>query len=228
MSARKKSAFERPANLTDQIYDRLKREIFDFQLLPGDRFTESEVAARMEASRTPVREALMRLQNDGFVEVQFRSGWKVKPFDFEQLGQFYDIRIILELASVDRLCAMEIPPDLEDLKRDWLVPPEERLDNGPAVCALDERFHERLVEATGNVEMARIHHEITERIRVIRRFDFTNTSRVAATYDEHRKILQAILRRRASDARMLLSAHIETSKSEVRKITLHMLEKARA
>lgn len=228
LSARRKTTHSRPANLTDRIYDRLKQEIFDFQLLPGDRFTENEIAQRMEASRTPVREALMRLQGDGFVEVLFRSGWKVKPFDFEQLGQLYDLRIVLELAAVDKLCDMEGAPDIGDLKRIWLIPPEERLTDGPEVCALDERFHERLVEATGNQEMARIHHDITERIRVVRRLDFTKNFRIDATYDEHRKILGAIVRRRADEACMLLRAHIEASKSEVMKITIHMLQQARA
>ncbi len=227
MSTRTKSKAARPANLTDQIYERLKQEIFDFRLLPGDRFTESEVAWRMSASRTPVREALTRLRRDGFVEVLFRSGWKVKPFDFGQLGQFYDVRIVLELAAVDRLCAMEQPPDLTDLKEQWLVPVSGRETDGPAVCALDEQFHHRLVEATGNAEMARIHHEVSERIRVVRRLDFTKSRRIEATYNEHAQILRAVLRRRRDDARPLLRAHIEASKSEVMKITVHMLEEAR-
>jgi DNA-binding FadR family transcriptional regulator len=64
---------ERRQNLTERIYLQLKQSIFDFQLLPGDRFTESEIADLVAASRTPVREALTRLQREGFVEVSFRS-----------------------------------------------------------------------------------------------------------------------------------------------------------
>jgi DNA-binding GntR family transcriptional regulator len=213
-------------NLTERIYQQLKQDIFSFRLLPGDRFTENEIADRVSASRTPVREALTRLQREGFVEVSFRSGWQVKPFDFRQFEQLYDVRIVLEMAAVKRLCEMEPAPSLDDLKRIWLVAPEDRLEDGPSVCALDERFHEQLVEATGNQEMARIHHDLTERLRIVRRIDFTKTYRIEATYEEHGKILRTIIERRSEDAQRLLKIHIEASKAEVRKITLHMLHEA--
>ncbi|WP_062063364.1 GntR family transcriptional regulator [Cellvibrio sp. OA-2007] len=222
----KKKVEEPRVNLTERIYQTIKDDIFSFRLLPGDRFSENEIAERVAASRTPVREALARLQREGFVDVSFRSGWQVKPFDFMKFEQLYDVRIILELAAVKKLCEMEPAPNLEDLKRIWLVKPEERLEDGPSVCALDERFHEQLVEATGNVEMARIHHEITERLRIVRRIDFTQSNRIEATYDEHAKILRTIMERRAEEVKSYLKTHIEASKSEVRKITLHMLYEA--
>src|SRR5690606_32315828 len=89
-------------NLTERIYQQIKQDIFSFRLLPGDRFTENEIAERVAASRTPVREALTRLQREGFVEVSFRSGWQVKPFDFRQFEDLYDVRIVLEMAAVKR------------------------------------------------------------------------------------------------------------------------------
>lgn len=222
----KKKAEEPRTNLTERIYQQLKDDIFSFRLLPGDRFSENEVAERVAASRTPVREALSRLQREGFVEVSFRSGWQVKPFNFKQFEELYDVRIVLELSAVRKLCEMEPGPNLEDLKRIWLVKPEDRLEDGPSVCALDERFHEQLIEATGNMEMARIHHDLTERLRIIRRIDFTQRNRIEATYDEHAKILRTIIERRADEAKSLLKTHIEESKAEVRKITLHMLYEA--
>ena len=219
---------ETPENLADRIYGRLKEDIFNFTLLPGDRFSENEIAERMDASRTPVREALYRLQREGYVDVLYRSGWQVKPFDFRFFEDIYDVRIVLELAAVKKLCEQEIQsPILDDLKRIWLVSPEERLQDGSTVSLLDERFHEMLIEATGNREKARIHHDITERIRIIRRLDFTQGPRIEATYAEHGQILRAILARRADEAQRLLRTHIEESKSEVRKITLHMLHSAR-
>src|SRR5690606_22251980 len=116
---------------------------------------------------------------------------------------------------------------LDDLKRIWLVPVSERLTDMSSLSTLDERFHEMLVEAAGNEEMARIHREISEKIRIIRRLDFTKPPRVEATYLEHGKVLKAIMRRRADEAQMMLRAHIEESRREVRKITLHMLYSAR-
>lgn len=222
----KKSPIEPRVNLTERIYQTIKDDIFSFRLLPGDRFSENEIAERVEASRTPVREALARLQREGFVDVSFRSGWQVKPFDFKKFEQLYDVRIVLELAAVKKLCEMEPAPNLDDLKRIWLVKPEDRLEDGPSVCALDERFHEQLIEATGNTEMARIHHEITERLRIVRRIDFTQRNRIEATYDEHAKIIRTIIERRAEEVKSYLKNHIEASKAEVRKITLHMLYEA--
>jgi DNA-binding GntR family transcriptional regulator len=214
-------------NLSLRVYQRLKTELFDFHLMPGDRFTESEVAARMQVSRTPVREALYRLEREGYLDVMFRSGWRVKPFDFGQFENLYDVRVILETAAVRKLCEMPERPPLEELKEFWLVPANERLTDGRGVGQYDEQFHETLVAATGNVEMARIHHDITERIRIIRRLDFTQADRIDATYQEHAKILRAVLQRKSDQAQLLLKTHIEGSKAEVRKITLHMLHTAR-
>ena len=72
---------------------RLKQEIFDYQLLPHDRFSETELAARYQVSRTPVRDALYRLEREGYLEVGFRRGWTVKPLDFDQIDELYDLRV---------------------------------------------------------------------------------------------------------------------------------------
>ncbi|MGF0334286.1 GntR family transcriptional regulator [Ectopseudomonas toyotomiensis] len=221
---------ERPENLAERIYAQLKDDIFEFRLLPGDRFSEGEIAERMAASRTPVRQALYRLEREGYLEVYFRSGWQVKPFDFAHFEELYEVRIVLELEAVKRLCERpneELPDALEQLRRTWMVQPEQRLQDGREVSRLDERFHCQLVEAAGNREMARLHAEISEKIRIIRRLDFTQGPRVELTYEEHARILGAILSRRCEEAQLLLKTHIEVSKAEVRKITLHMLHSAR-
>jgi DNA-binding GntR family transcriptional regulator len=218
---------ERRENLTERIYREVKQQIFGFQLLPGDRFTETEIALSTSASRTPVREALNRLQREGFVEVSFRSGWQVRPLDFEQFEQLYDVRIVLELAAVQCLCEMEPAPDLKVLEQIWLVPPERRLAGGSTLHELEEAFHSQLMEATGNTEMVRIHHEVSERLRLVRRFDLTRQQRIDATYAEHAQILRSLLARECETAQQLLRTHIEESKAEVRKITLHMIFEAR-
>lgn len=218
----------RAENLAERIYLKLKNDIFDFRLLPGDRFTETEVAERMGVSRTPVREALFRLQRENYVDVLYRNGWRVRPFNFEYFEDLYDVRTVLECAAVKRICDRDaVAPQLHELKRIWLVPEEERIADIGTLSALDERFHEMLVEAAGNGEMARIHHSVSERIRIIRRLDFTKQVRIDATYSEHGKIVRAIIQRRSDQAQMMLKAHIEASRNEVRKITLHMLHSAR-
>lgn len=216
------------ANLAEQVYATLKAELHDFLWVPGDRLSEGELGTRLGVSRTPVREALFRLRNEGFLEVESKSGWYVRPIDFGRLDALYDLRIVLELASVDRLATRrDDPPALDALKAVWLVPAAERLDDARAVGALDEAFHATLVGAAGNAEIARVHQDVTDRIRIVRRLDFTRPDRIEATYAEHSKILRAVIQRKADQARLLLKSHIEQSKTEVRKITLHTLHEAR-
>ena len=186
------------------------------------------MAQRLGVSRTPIREALYRLGQEGFIQVASKSGWTVRPFDFEYFDNLYDLRVVIEIAAVRRLCERVPMPDLNDLREAWLVTPEARLTDGAAVSRLDEEFHRALARAGGNAEIARVHGDITERIRVIRRLDFMYPERIRSTYTEHAQVLRAILRRKADQATLLLKAHIEESKAEVRKISLHKLFEAKA
>ena len=215
--------------LADRVHDRLKADIFDFRLMPGDRLSENEIAARVGASRTPVREALFRLQREGYVETPAGGGWQVRRFDFARFDELYEVRVVIESAAVRRLCARaERPAALAELEAVWQVPTARRTTDSTRAWHLDEQFHAGLVAAAGNDEMARMHRDVTERIRVIRPLDFTVSARIAATYDEHAAILAALADRRAAAAQRLLAAHIEASRREVRKITLEGLYEARA
>jgi DNA-binding GntR family transcriptional regulator len=152
----------------------------------------------------------------------------VRPIDFARINQLYDLRVVLETTAVARLCASPAPsPELEPLKAVWLVPAAERLSDARAVAQFDEQFHATLVHAAGNHEMARVHWDITERIRVVRRLDFTYAQRIDATYQEHAKILKSVMQRKAEQALLMLKGHIAQSQTEVRKITLHTLYEAR-
>lgn len=215
------------ATLAERAYAQIKQLIFDFHLLPGDRFSESDLAQSVQVSRTPLRQALQRLQREGFLQVFPKSGWQVAPLDFEAFDQLYDLRMLIETHAVARLCEAEERPVLRELAEVWLVPTTEREHARAPVDQLDEAFHAALVRATGNQEMSRVHADITDRIRIIRRLDFIKPARVDATYDEHARILRAITRRRSEEAQRLLRAHVEQSKLEVRHITLDMLYQAR-
>ena len=224
---------ESPAFRTraDEVYAQLKRDVAEFSLVPGDRFTENEISERLGVSRTPVRQALFRLQQEGFVEVLFRSGWRVLPFDFDQFEQLYDLRMVLETTAVHRLCESDHRVDRSLLeqpgrrsgwcRRRSAAPTRCRWRNGtrPSIA--------RWSPPPATREMARVHRDVTDRIRIIRRLDFTKQPRIDATYDEHAKILKAIRANRGDQAAMLLRAHIETSQAEVRKITLHQVHMAR-
>ncbi len=215
------------STLAQSVYERLKDDIFDFRLNPGQRCSEQELATRLGVSRTPLRMALHMLAREGYmVRVEGHAGWMVKPLDLGYYEDLYDFRVQIELIAVRRLCAMDPPPDLSELCDFWRVPKRQRNLDGPTVSREDEKLHTTLVALAGNREMLRTHRELTERVRIIRRLDFIEPARIKAAYDEHDKILAALLARKASEVEMLIKAHIAASRAEIRHITLHRLSLA--
>jgi len=175
----------------------------------------------MQVSRTPLRQALQRLQYEGFLNAIPKIGWQIAPLDFNKLDELYDFRILIEGHAIKILCDKASSHDpLNELVKIWLCKASDRIQDGEQVGLLDENFHHQLVRIAGNHEMLRMHQEISERIRIVRRLDFTKSNRIQETYDEHAKILNAILDRRGAEAKRLLTSHIDQSKIEVRKITL--------
>jgi len=178
-----------------------------------------------------VREALYRLQQEGYLEVHFRNGWQVKALDFVRLDESYDLRIVLEQVAAKRLESSDpsvLSALLDSLDNIWLKGPGDRKFDAVEVADWDESFHCSIVAAAGNREIARVHAEATEKVRIIRRLDFTQRSRVEATYDEHAAILKALRARRGDEAGRLLGSHITVSRIEVRNLTLHKLQSARS
>lgn len=215
-------------SLAASAYTQLKQALDDFHFVPGDRFSENEVSALLGMSRTPIREALVRLQREGYISVMPKLGWLVNSIDFQVFEQLYDVRSVLECAAIDLLgAAPDLAQRLAPLCALWCVEPAERLAACAEVSRMDEAFHMALVHAGGNLEMARIHCDLTERIRVVRRLEFTRNYRIDAAYDEHAQILRTLLARDTLHAKALLQKHIAVSRDEVKKITLHTLQAAR-
>jgi DNA-binding transcriptional regulator YhcF (GntR family) len=104
------------SNLAAQIYTQLKADIFDFRLLPGDKFSEGDIATRMQVSRTPVRQALFWLQREGYVDVHFKSGWQVRAFDFKYFEDLYEVRVMMETTAIARIVALDAVDRLDTLR----------------------------------------------------------------------------------------------------------------
>ena len=216
------------SSLAEHAYAQIKQKIFNFEMMPGDHISEGNLAKLVAVSRTPLRQALQRLQHGGFIKAIPKIGWQVSPLDFNKLDELYDFRILIELNAVTALGNLNRDNQiLKDLQNSWLTPKSRRSFNALDVGMLDEQFHASLVKASGNEEMLKTHSEISERIKIVRRLDFTKNNRINSTYDEHGQIIKAILAGRTAEAQRLLKAHIEQSKIEVRKITLSMLQEAR-
>jgi DNA-binding GntR family transcriptional regulator len=215
--------------LAQVVYERIKEDIFDFRMAPGQRYAEQELATRLGVSRTPLRFALHVLAREGYLDrVGGHAGWLVKPFELAYYEDLYEFRTEIELIAVRRLCKMDPAPDLSELCAFWRAPKRARVVDGKTVAREDEKLHSTLVALAGNREMLRTHADLTERMRIIRRLDFIEPARIKAAFDEHEKILGALLTRKAAAAEMLIRAHIGASRAEIRHITLHRLSLAAA
>lgn len=217
------------STLAQQTHARIKEDIFEFRMAPGQRYSEQELANRLGVSRTPLRFALHVLAREGYlVRLDGHACWQVKPFELSYYDDLYDFRTQLELIAVRRLCALDPAPDLGELCAFWLAPKRLRVREGMVVAGEDEKFHSELVALTGNAEMQRTHASLTERIRIIRRLDFISAERIEAAFEEHAGILRALLARRADEAARLIQGHIGASRVEISRITLQRLAQATA
>lgn len=226
-------ALARASSRADHVYLRLREDIFDLRLLPGDKLTEGSVAERFDVSRTPAREALQRLQSDGLMQGYVRGGWEVVPIDIKRFDDLYEMRELIETFAVRKLCTASNAsrPAFDDLlgalERVWKVPRKKRSRDGREVAALDEAFHHALVRAADNEELTSAMQRVTDRIRVVRRLDLVYGDCLDETYEEHAAILDALRARKLSRSLERVSRHIEGSHAEVRKLTMHRLQSAR-
>lgn len=215
-------------SLAERAYLRIKERLADLDLMPGDRLSEKELAEQFQISRTPIREALQRLHHEELLDLTPKSGWAVPQLDFEKIDALYDFRVVIEQHAAT-LCAQldRMPQSLIDLRSVWQRGSRQQLDDPLQVGRLDEMFHTTLVRAAGNLEIAKVHSEITEKIRLIRRLDFTKPTRISVTYAEHQTILELIFSGQTEPARRALADHINASKIESRTITLEAMYRRR-
>ena len=136
----------------DQAYAEIRRRILDNHYAPGHHVLEQELAADLGMSRTPVREALVRLQNERFVQLIPRHGMRVVPLSIQELREVYEVLTSLELTAIDRLSRL-------DLEEEALATIEKTVDemdlavrkkDVDAWAKADERFHRMLVTLCGN------------------------------------------------------------------------------
>ena len=217
----------------DLVYARLREDIFELRLLPGDRLTETGIASRFEVSRTPAREALQRLQGDGLMRGYVRGGWEVAPIDFSRFDDLYEMRELIETFAIRRVCdryARRLPDvveTLDALDALWNVPPAQRMTDGRRVAEHDEAFHLALVDAAGNEEVSAALRRVTDRIHVVHRLGFIYGDRVGDTYDEHAALLAAIRGGHCDEAAALASRHVYRCRAEVCKLGARRLEGVR-
>ena len=211
-----------------EVYTQLKSLILGFEIYPGSRVTETELADRFGVSRTPVREALQRLQLEGYLTVRPKQGCFIRDIDIEEIDENYQVRIALEMCALETAGTHMPDKAIRELAKKWdpARQPKGRIDV-ETMADLDESFHIALAEGGGNLVLADYLQRINHAIHIIRRLDFTEKQRVDLTFKEHYAICQHLLKRDIVAAQQALTQHIRRSQLAAKTITLEQLSRAK-
>ena len=207
-----------------QIYHSLRSMILDLALAPGTRFTETQVADHFQVSRTPVREALQRLEVENQITIRPKQGCFVRNLDLKQIRDYYDVRVAVELLVVERACEHMSDAALQDLAELW--DPQQRafgIDADDTIKQAEEAFHIALAQGSGNPALVRYLNDINDNIRVVRRLGWPDFTSIQDTYQEHYDICRLLLARDVDAARVTMLAHIRKSQNQADRITLAQL-----
>ena len=203
------------------IYQRLLAMITSFDIAPGFRLTESQLAEYFEVSRTPIRAALQRLENEGHVFVRAKQGCFVRNIDLDAISDYYDVRIELELMVVRLAAKLKDKSDIETLAEQWQ--PSEYFFGSQTSAELklaEENFHLNLADITGNKVLPDYIRDINDRIRVVRQQGWPDQKSVDDTYSEHFNICQYLLNDQVEVAVDEMLTHIKKSKDQANRVSL--------
>lgn len=218
-----------PKSAAQLVYDQLKQKIIDFEIYPGTRITESEIAEDFQVSRTPVRSALQRLEAEGQITIMPKQGCFVRSVDIETISQYYDVRISLEATAVELACDHMNDEDLDAQQEVWNPERlEENLDleDMEEIKAREEAFHIGIALGSGNSVLANYLRDINNHIRILRRLGFPDRQSVIETCEEHYAICQLIREHNKTQARRAMTKHIRKSQELARSVTLSQLQQA--
>ncbi len=216
---------ERPTLIREAVYDRLKSAIVEGELAPGARMLEVELAEKLGVSRTPVREALLRLAQEGLAELLPGRGARVRVLSPAEVAEVYEVRAALE-AEAARLAALRASGgELEELAQLEAALHEIPRADLAAQTRADARFHARLVALSKNRELERLFHQLDAKLALARRFS-ADENQSPKTLAEHRAIVEALKSRNPEAAAQAARAHIERFKALVASRLAEALEVA--
>lgn len=191
----------------DGVYARLLDELRTGALSPGARLVESELAKRLDVSRTPVREAIRRLEADGLVSHLPRVGASVRALDHSEVMELYEMRLVLE-GTAARLAARSAT-DIEFDELDAINDAMTRADgDGAALFTLNQQFHRILIDAARNRFLVRSVNAVHTTLLILGPSTLGRSDRAAGAVAEHRKITAALRARDGDAAEAAMRAHM--------------------
>jgi DNA-binding GntR family transcriptional regulator len=197
-------------HINEQVYEAIETAIVRCELGPGALLGDRQLAEALGVSRTPVRDALHRLESSGLVERRGRAGWAVSGFALRDVYELFELRRILEPLGFERLSENGEEATVGELSRYFDDFPERMPEDlMPRYLYTDRRFHKRIVECTGNGRIVRFYEVVEKQIDRVRHFvSYNYEGRVEDSLAEHREICAAIAARNASAATQALVRHL--------------------
>lgn len=191
----------------DRAYSHVKHLIIGNELPEGGFLTENQIASDLGISRTPVREAFLRLEAENLIQLVPQKGAFVPPISDRDIEEAMEARQLIEIHCAQKLArdGTSIGPDLAEL----LDEQEGLTDDIEAFIACDRRFHARIVGAAGNALLARLYESLRDRqLRMGIKAVITGHDRARQVIDEHRAIADAIAQGDPEAARSAIEEHL--------------------
>jgi DNA-binding GntR family transcriptional regulator len=197
----------KPASSHVDAYERILGAIDSGELPPGARLRESQLAERLGISRTPVREALRRLEAQGLVAHEPHRGVVVAELDYDQLGELYAVREVLE-ATAARLAARHASPEEVEVLREMAAAHAELVEDAAGLAEANKRFHRQINRSSHNRYLNSMLENMRVNLALLSGTTFTLPERRRAAAEEHRAIVEAIAKGDELQAERLARQHI--------------------
>lgn len=195
--------------LREMVFDVLMEAIISGQLPPGERLMEVQLAEEMGVSRTPVREAIRRLELEGFVVMIPRKGAYVAGLSVKDIVNIFEIRTSLEQLAVSLAAERMTEDELETLERMIVEMTDTSKDaDAETWTELDKRFHHLLYEYSRNERLVQMMENIAEQINRYRVITLSNLEVRQHTVEEHTRIVEAIAERNINEAQKASTDHL--------------------
>lgn len=210
--------------LSERVAGSLRLALTSGYLEPGEWIDQDLIASDLGVSRTPVREALRRLESEGFIEVQPHRGATVPTLSAQAIRDTFSVRRLLE-SEVVRLITPLIPDNVLDEIDAALTETRLKLEKGEldSHLANDLYFHETLLAYVPNELLKDLIESINHRVLLVRRFaNLQHGEHVFESLDEHFGILNAIRQRDAEQAAKLMSLHLDLSSERVAQLSVEL------
>ncbi|MEU6301445.1 GntR family transcriptional regulator [Streptomyces chartreusis] len=194
----------------DRVYTHVKQGVLDRRYGGGTLLTEGELAEAVGVSRTPVREALLRLEVEGLIKLYPKKGALVLPVSAQEIKDVVETRILVEEHAARK--AVPAPPGLIERLEELLARQKEQAAAGDlaAAAVTDRCFHAEIVRSGGNEILSRLYDQLRDRqLRMGVAVMYSHPDRIAKTLVEHEEILQALRSGDTEAAVGLVHRHID-------------------